>query len=78
MAGATNKGKLRELESRYRAVAAPTNYFLAFVTNATAPTADTNTLGDLTEIAAGNGYTAGGFSLTPGTTDFDTVLLDVR
>ena len=28
-------------------------------------------LGDLTEIAPGNGYTAGGQALTPGATDFD-------
>jgi len=35
-----------------------------------------NTFSDLTEIAAGNGYTAGGYQLTPGATDFDTLTED--
>ena len=29
-------------------------------------------MSDLTEIAAGNGYTSGGYQLTPNSTDFDT------
>jgi hypothetical protein len=37
-------------------------------TSANTPTADTNVLGDLTQIAAGNGYIAGGLSITPGGT----------
>lgn len=49
----------------------PTNFYVALVTSATAPTADINTLSELTEITAGNGYTSGGYSLTPGGTDFD-------
>ena len=68
----TNKGKYRMLGWVFRADAEPTNYYVALVTSATAPTADTNTLSDLTEIAAGNGYTSGGYSLTPGATDFDS------
>lgn len=76
MAGFTNKGKYRTLEDRFRAVAAPTNYYVALVTSATAPDADTNVLGDLTEINAGNGYTSGGFQLTPGATDFDVLTED--
>ncbi len=58
----------------FRAVAVVTNYFIALVTSATAPTVDINTLGEMTEIAAGNGYAAGGFSLTPGVTDFDSLV----
>lgn len=73
--GYTNKGKYRELESRYRDVAVPTNYHAALV-KTSAPGPDTNTLGDLTEIATGNGYTSGGKSLTPGATDFDTLTED--
>lgn len=76
MSGATNRGKVRELEWSYRARTIPTNFYVAFVTNATAPTADTNILSDLTEIAAGNGYSAGGIQLTPGVTDFDVVTED--
>jgi hypothetical protein len=44
---------------------------VALVTSATAPTQDINTLGELTEIAAGNGYTSGGFQLAKNSTDWD-------
>ena len=71
MAGWTNKGKYRALGWIFRADTEPTNFYVALVTSATAPTADINTLGELTEIAAGNGYTSGGYQLTPGATDFD-------
>lgn len=72
MAGWTNKGKWRVLGWSFLGQTLPANFYVALVTSATAPTADTNTLADLTEIATGNGYSAGGFSLTPGGTDFDT------
>jgi len=71
MAGWTNKGKYRALGWIFRGDTIPTNLYVALVTSATAPTADINTLGELTEIAAGNGYTSGGYQLTPGATDFD-------
>lgn len=74
--GWTNKGKALAVEATFRATGTPTNYYIALVTSATAPTADTNTLSQLTEIAAGNGYTTGGYSLTPGATDFDTLTED--
>lgn len=70
MTGWTNKGKFRILQT-FAGVALPTNFFVALVTDAVAPGPDTNTLSELTEIAAGNGYTAGGISLTKNTTDFD-------
>jgi hypothetical protein len=73
MAGWTNKGKAHVLGIVFRNVAEETNYYVALVTSATAPTADTNTLSQLTEIAAGNGYTTGGFQLTPGSTDWDSI-----
>jgi hypothetical protein len=77
MAGWTNKGKMRAgLEGYFRAVATPTNLYVALVTSASAPDADTNTLSDLTEITAGNGYTTGGYQLTPGATDFDVLTED--
>lgn len=72
--GWTNKGKANVLAHGFRAVAVPTNYFIALVTSAVAPTADLNTFGELTEITAGNGYTSGGISLTPGVTDFDSLV----
>jgi hypothetical protein len=69
----TNKGLAHEKHATYIRTSLPTNYYVALVTSATAPTADTNTLSQLTEIAAGNGYTTGGFQLTPGATDFDSL-----
>jgi hypothetical protein len=71
MAGWTNKGKYRLLGYAFRGDTIPSNFYVALVTSATAPTADINTMSELTEIAAGNGYTSGGYSLTPGATDFD-------
>jgi hypothetical protein len=76
MAGWTNRGKLSILDAYFRNNGAPTNFYVALVTSAVAPTADTNVLGDLTEIAAGNGYTSGGISLNRNATDFDTLTED--
>lgn len=71
MAGFTNKGKFHMLGHAFVNISVPTNYYVALVTSAVAPTADHNTLGQLTEIADTNGYTTGGIQLTPGATDFD-------
>jgi len=80
MPGFSNKGKKLVLEYAYRRQwaggAAPTNFYIALVTSAVAPGPDTNTLGQLTEIAAGNGYASGGYQLTPNTTDFDVTTED--
>lgn len=67
----TNKGKYKLLGWPFRAASIPTNFYIALCTSATAPTYQTNTLADLTQIATGNGYTDGGYQLTPGSTDFD-------
>jgi len=71
MAGFTNKGKYRLLGWVFRADTEPTNFYVGLVTSAVAPGPDTNTFGQLTEIANGNGYTTGGYQLTAGATDFD-------
>ena len=73
MAGWTNKGKMSILDAYFRNNGAPTHFYVALVTDATAPDADTNTLSDLTEIAAGNGYTTGGYELDRNGTDFDSL-----
>lgn len=72
----TNKGKYKLLEWAFRAATRPTNYFTALILASSVPTVDTNTLADLSEIAAGNGYTSGGYSLTPNATDFDVITED--
>jgi len=71
--GWTNKGKHYVFDQFFRNATEPSNLYVALVTSATAPTADTNTLSQLTEIAAGNGYTTGGFQLTRNSTDFDVL-----
>lgn len=74
--GWTNRGKYADLGQRFNAATAPTNYYARLVTSATAPTADTNTASELTEIASGNGYTAGGISLSKNATDFPNLTED--
>lgn len=72
--GLTNRGVYRMLDIVFRGATIPTNFYVALVTDA--PTPDTNVMSDLTEIAAGNGYTSGGYQLTPNSTDFDTLTED--
>lgn len=71
MAGWTNRGKARALGGWFRNNSVPTNFYIALITDAVTPTADTNTFSELTEIAAGNGYTSGGYSLDRNATDWD-------
>ncbi len=68
----TNRGKYLEHAWIYRGAPLPTNFYLALVTAAVIPGYATNTLGQLTQIATGNGYVDGGFSLARDTTDFDS------
>lgn len=74
--GWTNRGRMLALQWSFQRTSLPTNLYVAAVTSAIAPTADTNTLSQLTEIAAGNGYTTGGFQLTPNATDFPDLVED--
>lgn len=76
MPGVTNRGKFLTLSYKYRAATRPSNYYIALVTSAVAPTADTNTLSELTQISSGTGYTTNGQSLTPNATDFDVLTED--
>ena len=72
----TNRGAYLILEWAFRGATRPTNFYVALCTSAVAPTVDTNTLSELTQIASGNGYTTNGISLTPGATDFDVLTED--
>jgi hypothetical protein len=74
--GCTNRGKAYFLGQFFRNDTEPANLYVRLCTSATAPTADTNTASELTEIAAGNGYTAGGFQLSRDAVDFDTLTED--
>jgi len=71
--GITNRGKFLIKNSYFRAQNTPTNLYVALVDASVAPGPDTNTLSQLGEVPAGNGYTAGGIQLNRNTTDFDTL-----
>jgi hypothetical protein len=72
----TNRGKSLLLSYAFwnqapQSIVAPTTYYVALCTNAIPPTVDTNVLGDLSEIVAGNGYSAGGTAITASGTGFN-------
>ena len=72
----TNRGKFNILGIVFRNGTEPTTFTLLLITSAAAPTADTNTFSELTEIAAGNGYTSGGQTINRNSTDFDVLTED--
>jgi len=72
----TNRGKFLLFDWVFSGESLPDNFYVALVTADNVPTVDTNTLSELTEIADGNGYTEGGYELTPGTPDFDIIIED--
>lgn len=74
MAGWTNRGKYDNLGLWGRNVSPATAFYMALVKST--PTQDTNIMSDLTEIAAGNGYTSGGSSVARNATDFDVFTED--
>lgn len=77
MAGVTNRCKFLLLQLWARNVSPVTSvFYLALGTNNTPPTIDANILSDCSEIAAGNGYTAGGLSVSRNSTDFDVITED--
>ena len=88
--GITNKGKVWILEVAFRnqmnAGSTTTDMYVALVTAVSPPDQDTDVWSDISsnQIAAGNGYTAGGGgadaatdgTLTRNTTDFDVKISD--
>jgi hypothetical protein len=76
MSGVTNRGKYLMLLEYFRNPAEVTNLYVALFTSAGVPTVDTNVFSELTEIAAGNGYTTGGIALSRNATDFDVASED--
>lgn len=74
--GKTNRGKRNMLGAYYRGEAIAANFFVFLALNSAPPGPDTNVKSDLNEIAAGNGYTAGGIQLNRDSTDFDVLTED--
>lgn len=74
MAGlVTNRGKYNTALAMFRG---GDTFYVPLFTSGTAPTVDHNVVGDLTQIAAGNGYSDGGPSVTGNATDFDVATED--
>ncbi len=73
MGGWTNRGLKNILAAILNGQALPTNFYVALVTAAAAPTDATNTKSELTEVANGNGYTTGGIQLSKNATDFPSL-----
>ena len=76
MAGWTNRGKFLALQGIFRNTGLPTTFYVALCTAATAPTVDVNTLGELTQIALGNGYASGGLAVSRDAVGFDVLTED--
>lgn len=74
--GVTNRGKKLILELAFRNSGISSQFYVALITSGTTPTVDINTFSELTEIAAGNGYTSGGIAVARNSTDFDTLTED--
>lgn len=73
----TNRGAFRMLQTFFRNTSNPTVMYAALIdASSTAPSTTTNTFADLTEVPAGNGYTAGGISLSRNSTDWDVLTED--
>lgn len=72
MAGWTNRGKYNVLGGYFRATAIPGTAFAVFLALAAdPPVADDNVKTDVSEIATGNGYVAGGLNVNRDATDWD-------
>ena len=69
----TDKGAYKWHDYVVGAATIPTNFYVALIRATSVPDADTQTLGELTQIAGGTGYTTNGLALTPGGTDFDVI-----
>lgn len=72
----TTRGYAMMFEWSFRGVTPPANFYLALVTAATPPTHATKFLGDLVEIADGNGYAEGGYELDPDNANFVALVED--
>lgn len=65
--GTTDRGKYLLLKYSFDAETVPTTYYFGLATSTTSPTKATNLWSQLEEVAIGNGYSAGGASLTAST-----------
>jgi hypothetical protein len=71
--GWTARGLYRRDKAMFHGSSFPTQFYIALCVATPAPTVATVTLGQLTQIATGNGYTNGGIAIARNTTDFATL-----
>lgn len=69
--GITNRGRKLLLGLAFRNEGITSKFKLHIVTAAVAPSVDTNTLGELTEIGTGNGYGTDGIDVARSSVGFD-------
>lgn len=67
----TNKGKYLIMGTYFRNETAPSVFYAPLFIDDVAPTVDTNVVGDLSQIATGNGYADGGPSVARSAVGFD-------
>ncbi len=72
----TTRGLFLMADSFFRGSATTVNFYLALCDSSITPTPEINTLGELAEIPAGNGYTAGGVQLNRDAVDFKSLVED--
>lgn len=72
----TNRGLQVRDAAFFRGASLPTTFYVALVTDAVAPTVDTNTLGELTQIPVGNGYLNGGVAVPRNNTGTPSLVED--
>jgi hypothetical protein len=72
--GWTANGLQLLLSYFFRGATMPSNFYVALITNATAPSWSDTVFSTYTELPSANGYTTGGFQLTPNATDFDNLV----
>lgn len=70
----TNRGAKLQVDVFWRGAAGPTTFYAALCS--TLPTVDTNTLSELTQVSATNGYTNGGMTVSRSSTGFPSVTED--
>lgn len=77
VSGFTNKFKVEMLAAFFiQGEALPANFYIALITDDVVPGPGTGVMGELTEIAEGNGYVQGGMFISRDAVDFPSITED--
>lgn len=72
----TTRGLKLMFDWSFRTATRESFFHLVLITSASVPTAATKTMSELTQIASGNGYSTGGFTLNANSTDLNVLIED--